>query len=85
MLDTFDNNTAILRAELENTYDAALENHWTLRFGERVFFTRPKLGVIRDMCLNHMIHHRAQLCVYLRLLNVPVPQVYGPTADEPAF
>ena len=55
---------------------------WTYRYGEKVIFEAPRIVVIRGMALNHSIHHRGQLSVYLRLLNVPVPAVYGPTADE---
>jgi uncharacterized damage-inducible protein DinB len=49
----------------------------------KVWFERPKVAVLRDMTLSHLIHHRGQLTVYLRLMNVPVPGAYGPTADEP--
>jgi uncharacterized damage-inducible protein DinB len=53
-----------------------------MKQGEQVFFTMPRIQVIRSMVLNHMVHHRGQLSVYLRLLDVPVPGSYGPTADE---
>jgi uncharacterized damage-inducible protein DinB len=56
---------------------------WRLRMGEKVIFEVPRTSAIRSM-LNHMIHHRGQLSVYLRLQNVPLPPIYGPTADEPA-
>ena len=55
---------------------------WTLRQGDKVFFTMPKVAVLRSFVMNHMIHHRAQLGVYLRLNDVPVPGTYGPSADE---
>lgn len=55
---------------------------WTMRNGEQIYFTLPKGEVARTWCLNHLYHHRAQLTVYLRLLDVPVPGMYGPTADE---
>ncbi len=62
--------------------DDALMPNWTLRSGDQVYFTMPKYLVIRNMVLNHIVHHRAQLSVYLRLLNIAVPGMYGPTADE---
>ncbi|RYY87223.1 MAG: hypothetical protein EOO15_12510 [Chitinophagaceae bacterium] len=67
---------------LEAATDEQLMAPWTMRNGEQVFFTMPRIAVIRTFALNHMIHHRAQLSVYLRLLDVPVPGMYGPTADE---
>jgi uncharacterized damage-inducible protein DinB len=62
---------------------ANLDHPWSMRNGEHVVVTRPRTVVYRIWCLNHMIHHRAQLCLYLRLLNVPVPTVYFNTADDP--
>ena len=53
-----------------------------IRNGETIYFTLPKEAVVRTWCLNHLYHHRAQLTVYLRLLNIPVPGMYGPTADS---
>jgi uncharacterized damage-inducible protein DinB len=58
-----------------------MQTMWTLKLGSRVFFTMPRIVVLRSTVLNHMIHHRGQLTVYLRLLNVPLPDLYGPTAD----
>ena len=55
---------------------------WTMRNGEAVYFTMPKAAVVRTWCLNHLFHHRGQLTVYLRLLNVPLVGMYGPTADD---
>ena len=73
-------------AALERAVDALdLERFgqpWTLRSGEHVIFTRPRGGLVRGMGINHLVHHRAQLGVYLRLLEVPVPGLYGPSADE---
>lgn len=62
--------------------DAAMMQPWTLRKGDHVIFTMPKVAVLRSFVLNHMIHHRGQLTVYLRLLDAPVPGLYGPSADE---
>ncbi len=55
---------------------------WTLRKGDHVMFTLPKVAVLRSMILNHQVHHRAQLGLYLRLNDIPVPGIYGPSADE---
>lgn len=72
-------------ADLQTIPDEELMTPWTFRRGEQVFFTLPRAAVIRNMAMNHMIHHRGQLSVYLRLLDVPVPGMYGPTADEKLF
>jgi len=56
--------------------------NWTLLRGGKPLFSMPKVGVLRSFCMNHIIHHRAQLGVYLRLNNIAVPSVYGPSADE---
>ena len=61
-----------------------LSNPWTLRNGERIYSVEPKIDVLR-MCFSQQIHHRAQLGVYLRLLNIPIPGSYGPSADENNF
>lgn len=85
LLETFETRVAALNEALVALDDAALGEPWTLRHGERVVFTLPRLAVMRSMLTSHMIHHRAQLSVYLRLLDVPVPSIYGPSADEPNF
>jgi len=69
-------------AALENTTDEELRKMWTLRAGSHTIFTLPKGVVLRDTVMNHIVHHRGQLSVYLRLLDVPVPGMYGPSADE---
>jgi uncharacterized damage-inducible protein DinB len=69
-------------AALENAKDEDFDKMWTMRNGEHVYYTLPKKVIIRSFGLSHNYHHRAQLGVYLRLLDVPVPGVYGPTADE---
>ena len=83
-------NVAVFKAKakaarevLANAADATFMEPWTLRKGEQVYFTMPKIAVIRSFVFNHMIHHRAQLSVYLRLLDVKFPGMYGPTADDP--
>lgn len=68
-------------AILQNTADEEFTKPWTMRQGEQIFFTLPKAVVVRTWCLNHMYHHRGQLTVYLRLLNIPLPGTYGPSAD----
>jgi uncharacterized damage-inducible protein DinB len=67
---------------LQNTSDEKMQANFTLRNGEHVFATLPRMVAIRSMALNHLIHHRGQIAVYLRLLDVPVPGLYGPSADE---
>jgi uncharacterized damage-inducible protein DinB len=84
LLSLFDKNAAAARTAFSQLGEAALDDAWTLRMGERVLKTLPRRRVLRTMCLSHMIHHRAQLLVYLRMLNVSVPAVYGPSADEAA-
>jgi uncharacterized damage-inducible protein DinB len=81
-LETFDANVALLRAALDSVDDATLQKPWTLlRAGQEVS-TDPKLTALRRRGISHMIHHRAQLGVYLRLLDIPIPGSYGPSADE---
>jgi len=67
---------------LQNTSDEKMQANFTLRNGDRVFGTVPRAVAVRSMALNHIIHHRGQIAVYLRLLDVPVPGLYGPSADE---
>lgn len=69
-------------SHLEAASHEDMARPWTFSHGDHVIFTLPKAAVIRDMALNHTVHHRGQLSVYLRLLNVPVPGMYGPSADE---
>ncbi len=82
LLEVFDQNLKQARAALEKATAETLAEPWTLRSGDNVIFTFPKADVMRGFVMNHMIHHRAQLTVYLRLLDVPVPALYGPSADE---
>ncbi|WP_181304011.1 DinB family protein [Rufibacter sp. XAAS-G3-1] len=67
---------------LNDTNVVEIAKNWTLRSGEHVIVSMPKQAVIRNLAMNHLIHHRGQLSVYLRLLDVPVPGMYGPSADE---
>lgn len=82
LLAEFDLNVASARAALEAAPDSAYSVPWSLAAGERVLFTLPRLAVMRQN-INHLAHHRGQLTVYLRLVDVPLPSIYGPTADEP--
>lgn len=77
----FDTNVAGARAAITGKSDADVAAPWTLKNGGRVMFTQPKAGVLRSFIMNHLIHHRGQLTVYLRLCDVPLPSTYGPTAD----
>jgi uncharacterized damage-inducible protein DinB len=67
---------------LQNSSEDTLEGTWSMRNGTEVYFTLSKSQALRIFCMNHLVHHRAQLGVYLRLLNVPVPATYGPSADD---
>jgi uncharacterized damage-inducible protein DinB len=82
LLEIFDQNVAAARTIIAGASDEELLKPWTLLSGGKTIFTMPRLSVLRTMVMNHMIHHRAQLGVYYRLLDIPVPSAYGPTADE---
>ncbi|MGH9353586.1 MAG: DinB family protein, partial [Terriglobia bacterium] len=73
------------RAIIAEATDEDLHKTWTLFAGGKTFFSLPRAGVLRTFMLSHLIHHRAQLGVYLRLNDVPVPSIYGPSADEQGF
>jgi uncharacterized damage-inducible protein DinB len=85
LLGNFDKNRADLRAALASADDAAYAKPWTLFMGDRELFREPRAAVLRRMVFNHIIHHRGQLTMYLRLLDAPVPGLYGPSADEQTF
>jgi uncharacterized damage-inducible protein DinB len=82
LLEKFDKNVTAGRAAIAGASDEALAKSWSLLAGGRTIFTMPRIAVIRSMVMNHVIHHRAQLGVYLRLNDIPVPSIYGPSADE---
>src|SRR5258707_660451 len=82
VLDLFDKNMASARAKLAATTDEQFMKPWSLLSGGKTLMTMPRVAVFRSFVMNHGIHHRAQLGVYLRLNNVPVPAIYGPSADE---
>lgn len=85
LLATFDKNLAAARAAIAGASDEHLMEPWSLLKGGKTVITLPRIAVLRSFVMNHSIHHRAQLGVYLRLNNLPVPSVYGPSADEGAF
>jgi uncharacterized damage-inducible protein DinB len=84
-LAAFDKNIAAARAALEGATDERLLGPWSLLKGGVTILTIPRVAVLRSFVMNHVIHHRAQLGVYLRLNDVPVPSIYGPSADEGQF
>lgn len=82
ILKNFDENVKAAVDAIKAGSDEDMMSNWKLRNGEQVYFEMPKAQVLRGMVLNHTIHHRAQLGVYLRLLDIPVPAIYGPSADD---
>jgi uncharacterized damage-inducible protein DinB len=82
ILGAFEKNVKEARAAIEGASDEHLMQTWSLLKGGEVVFSMPRMGILRSMVMNHLIHHRAQLGVYLRLNDVPVPSIYGPSADE---
>lgn len=82
ILAMFDESATAARTVLAGATDDHLAKPWTLLHSGKTLFTMPRLAVLRGMVMNHLIHHRAQLGVYLRLNNIPVPAIYGPSADE---
>jgi len=84
-VEEFDKNVAAARAAIAGASDEDLVKPWSLLAGGKNLFTMPRIATFRGMVMNHIIHHRAQLGVYLRLNDVPVPSIYGPSADENTF
>ena len=84
LVTLFETHLAEGKEELEKAKESVLDELWTLRNGEQIYSTEPKADVIR-MTLSQIIHHRAQLGVFLRLLDVPIPGSYGPSADDTSF
>jgi uncharacterized damage-inducible protein DinB len=82
VLDAFDKNVAEARAAIAEATDEELLKKWSLLSGGQTVMTLPRVAVLRSFVMNHSIHHRGQLSVYLRLNDVPVPGLYGPSADE---
>jgi uncharacterized damage-inducible protein DinB len=82
LLEAFDRNVAECRKAIEGASDETLMQSWSLMNGTETIMTMPKISVLRTLVLNHIIHHRGQMSVYLRLTQTPVPSIYGPSADE---
>lgn len=81
LVEMFDKNVEDARKALQEVTGAALEEQWSLKHGDNVLMTMPRGETIRQH-ISHLAHHRGQLTVYLRLLDIPLPSIYGPTADE---
>jgi uncharacterized damage-inducible protein DinB len=82
LLEKFDKSVSGARAAIAGATDETFLKPWSLLAGGKPLFTMPKIACIRTFVMNHIIHHRAQLGVYLRLNDIPVPSIYGPSADE---
>jgi len=82
ILGVFDKNVAEARAAIAAADDAKYMSNWSLTAGGQTLLTMPKIAVVRSFMLNHVIHHRGQFSVYLRLNDIAVPSIYGPSADE---
>lgn len=85
ILDALDEGTASAKQTLGKLDDAKMMSTWTLKKDGKTIMAMPRVGMIRSIMMNHIYHHRGQLSVYLRLLDVPVPSIYGPSADENPF
>lgn len=81
LLAGFDQSVKAAREALAAASDSDFQVPWSLTMGERVLMSMPRVGVVRQT-INHLVHHRGQLSVYLRMLDVPIPSIYGPSADE---
>jgi uncharacterized damage-inducible protein DinB len=84
LLKTFDDKVVVCKQVLDGVDEETIMQPWRLKMMDQVLFEKPRADVFRDFTLSHVIHHRGQFSVYLRLLNVPVPGSYGPSADEQA-
>ena len=82
ILDLFDKHAADARRAIAGSSDEHLLKPWSLLMGGKTILTMPRIAVVRNFVMNHNVHHRAQLGVYLRLNDIPVPAIYGPSADE---
>ena len=82
LLARFDKNVVAARAAIAGASDEKMMAQWSLLQGGQTIFSMPRVACVRSMIMNHIIHHRGQLCIYLRLNDIPVPALYGPSADE---
>lgn len=85
LMEGFAGFAADARKAIAGASDADMGKSWSLIFGGQAVMTMPRAGIVRSMVLNHIIHHRGQLSVYLRLNNIPIPGMYGPSADSPGM
>lgn len=85
VLDAFNQSMAKVREIIKSLDDTKMMTVWTATMGGKTIMATPRIGLIRSIMLNHWYHHRGQLSVYLRLLDVPLPSIYGPSADENPF
>jgi uncharacterized damage-inducible protein DinB len=85
LLQTFEKNVREARQAIVSATDDHLKKPWTFKFKDRVVFTKPRYLALRSMMMNHLIHHRGQLGVFLRLNDIEIPGMYGPSADENAI
>jgi uncharacterized damage-inducible protein DinB len=85
ILNAHDQSVKTVKESLTKLGDQGLAGMWTAKAGGQTLMTMPKAALARAILMNHWVHHRGQLSVYLRLLDVPVPSIYGPSADENPF
>jgi len=85
LLEIFDKGVAEAKEKIAATGDEKWSQIWTFKIGGKTLLTMPRTAVMRSMVMNHLIHHRAQLGVYLRLNDIAIPGMYGPSADDPKF
>jgi uncharacterized damage-inducible protein DinB len=85
VLDTFSKSLESAKDTLKKMDDVRLTSMWTLTKNGKTLMSVPRIGFLRSILMNHVYHHRGQLSVYLRMLDVPVPSIYGPSADENPF
>lgn len=85
LLETLDQSLVKAKKILGGVSDEVLLSSWTMKQGDRELFSQPRLALLRSIMLNHWYHHRGQLSVYLKELDVPIPSIYGPSADENPF
>lgn len=83
LIETFERHRTKARELIANAGDEEFHKMWSMKVGDKTVLSAPRIAMLRSMFMNHLIHHRAQLSVYLRLLDVSFPGMYGPSADEP--
>jgi len=82
LINFFDKNIAEATESLKEVSDESMREHWKMRNSEKIYVDMPRIAVLRGVVMKHIVHHRGQLSVYLRLNDIPVPEIYGPSADE---